>query len=112
FSPEFIYENRWQCATLPAYNTCPDNIIDNRREQEFTESDQNALTKRGINNMRFAQKLVEEGKLIHNKFNYQIPMNVYGRTAYPWLGNWYTSGSTQTGLAKEDIVKFYFGSPC
>lgn len=110
FSPEFVYANRFQCATVPVYNACPNNVIDNRRELEFTESDQAALTKRGINNALQAQKLIDEGKLTHNKHSFQIPMNVIGRSAYYKLGDGYTNGSTKTGLAKEDIAKYYFGN--
>jgi hypothetical protein len=58
FSPEFIRANIYQCATVPVYNTLPNNVIDNMRAVEFTLSDQAALTKRGINNHMFAIILV------------------------------------------------------
>jgi len=109
FSPEFIYANRYQCATVPIYTPfAANNVIDNRRQLEFTESDQNALTKRGINNSLYAQQLIDEGKLIHDKQSFQIPMNVIGRSAYYYLGDQINTGSTRTGLMKEDISKFYF----
>lgn len=108
FSPEFIEANRFQCATMPEYNALPNNIIDNMREEEFTLSDQNALVKRGIKNSVFANQLIDEGKLIHEKHSYMIPMNVCGRTSYYYFGNCATSGSTQTGLAHQDRYKSYF----
>lgn len=108
FSPEFIYANRFQCATLPAVNEMYNNIIDNRREEEFTPSDQAALTKRGINNALFAQQLIDEGKLIHNRHAFNIPMNVIGRSSYYYLSDGITVASTNTGLAPQDIIKGYF----
>jgi len=110
FSPEFVYANRFQCATVPTYYHMPNNVIDNRKQEDFTPSDQSALTKRGIHNALTAQRLVEEGKLIDNRFAFQIPMNVIGRSCYYYLGDGITNGSLRTGLAKEDIVKGYFGS--
>ena len=108
FSPEFIYANRFQCATLPVYNNMHNNIVDNRREEEFTISDQAALTKRGINNAIYANQLIDEGKLIHDKHTFNIPMNVIGRSSYYYLGNGYNIGSTNTGLVPQDIFKGYF----
>lgn len=108
FSPEFIEANKYQCATVPAYNAMQNNVIDNRREEEFTPSDQAALVKRGINNALFAKQLIEEGRLIHEKHEFSIPMNVSGRTSYYYFGDNFTSGSTQTGLAPQDAVKAYF----
>jgi len=84
------------------------NLIDNRRQYEFTPSDQAALTKRGINNALRAQQLVESGELIHDKQSFQVPMNVIGRSSYYYLGNGVDYSSTQTGLMKEDITKSYF----
>jgi hypothetical protein len=108
FSPEFIDANRFQCATLPVYNAIPNNIVDNMREEEFTVSDQAALTKRGINNALFAKQLMEEGKLIHEKHSFIIPMNVCGRTSYYYFGDCAKAGSTQTGLTSTDLYKGYF----
>lgn len=108
FSPEFIYANRFQCATLPAINEMHNNIVDNRREEEFTVSDQAALTKRGINNALFAQQLIDEGKLIHDRSSFNIPMNVIGRSCYYYLGDGISVGSTATGLTQQDIIKGYF----
>jgi hypothetical protein len=108
FSPEFIYANRFQCATVPAYNYCDENVIDNRREMEFTVSDQNALVKRGINNSITAKKLYDDGKIVNKKFSHQIPMNVVGRTSYYYFGDIINTGSTMTGLYKDDVIKGYF----
>jgi hypothetical protein len=108
FSPDFVYANRFQCATVPVYNTLNNNSIDNRRQFEFTESDQNALTKRGINNYLTAQKLLAEGKLIHDKQSFTIPMNVAGRSSYAQFGDTLRTGSTITGLANDDLLKTYF----
>lgn len=108
FSPEFIYNNRYQCATCPVYGPRSLNQIDNRRQLVFTESDQAALTKRGINNALRAQQLINSGDLSHDKQTFQIPMNVIGRTSYYYLGNGVDYSSTQTGLMKEDITKSYF----
>lgn len=108
FSPEFIYNNRYQCATCPVYGTGLLNVIDNRREQEFTPSDQAALIKRGINNSLRAQQMIDSGDLINDKHSFQVPMNVIGRSSYYYLGNGVDYGSTQTGLMKEDITKSYF----
>ena len=108
FSPEFIEANKYQCATIPTYNGMQNNHIDNMREEEFTVSDQTALVKRGIKNALFAKQLIDEGKLIHEKHNFSIPMNVSGRTSYYYFGDNFTSGSTSTGLAPQDAVKAYF----
>ncbi len=108
FSPEFIYANRFQCATLPAVNEMYNNVIDNRREERFTVSDQSALTKRGINNALYAQQLVDEGKLIHDRSSFNIPMNVIGRSCYYYLGDGINIASTATGLMPQDITKGYF----
>lgn len=110
FSPEFVYANRFQCATVPTYYHMPNNVIDNRKQEEFTPSDQNALTRRGIHNALTAQRLIQEGKLMDNRYSFQVPMNVIGRSCYYYLGDGINQGSTRTGLMKEDIVKGYFGS--
>lgn len=108
FSPEFIYANRFQCATLPAFNEMHNNIIDNRREVEFTVSDQAALTKRGINNARFAQQLIDEGKLIHERNHFGIQMSAIGKSSYYYFGDGFNNGGTDTGLVQQDIFKAYF----
>jgi hypothetical protein len=109
FSPEFVYENRFQCATVPAYSNLHENVIDNRKEHDFTFSDQAALTKRGINNSFFAKRLVAEGKLIHETNSFQVPMNVVGKAPYYYLGNgFFDTGNTQTGLSHYEISKGYF----
>lgn len=108
FSPEFIEANRFQCATVPVYNGLDNNVIDNMREVEFTESDQSALTKRGINNYLFAKELMEDGRLIHERHGFNIPMNVCGRTSYYYFGDCATAGSTLTGLHQNDKIKAYF----
>jgi len=109
FSPEFVAANRFQCATVPTYNSLPNNLVDNMRAEEFTISDQASLTKRGINNHLYAQRLIDEGKLINTKYTFSIPMNVYGRTAYYYFGNPDDAGGTQTGLSYYDAFKGYFG---
>jgi hypothetical protein len=108
FPAEFIDANRFQCATVPVYNKYPNNLIDNMRAEEFTESDQAALVKRGIRNSLYAQQLVDEGKLIHDKQSFQIPMNTYGKTSYYYFGNSLNAGSTATGLDPLDAYKGYF----
>jgi hypothetical protein len=108
FSPEFIRANRFQCATTPFYDSSPNNVVDNRREQEFTISDQQALTKRGINNAIAARQFMDTGSLINKKYDSQIPMNVTGRSAYYYLGDGMDVGETRTGLVKDDILKGYF----
>lgn len=112
YPEEFVEACKWQCATVPVYNTCQQNLIDNRRQQEFTLSDQNALVKRGINNALYAHRLVEEGKLNHQKYGYEVPMNLASNPTYYYFGDPYQSGSVQTGLTKYDLTRFYFGSPC
>jgi hypothetical protein len=110
FDPDFIYANRFQCATVPVYDKgALNNEIDNRREDQFTPSSQSALTKRGINNFIMAQRLVDEGRLINDRYAFQIPMNIAGRSAYYYFGDTINGGNTRTGLAKEDITKGYFG---
>ena len=111
FSPAFLYANRFQCATLPAPNLMHNNLIDNRRQEEFTVSDQSALTKRGINNALYAQHLVDTGQLTHTKQAFTIPMNVIGRSSYYYLGDIgdgnVVSGAI-TGLSSYDLFKGYF----
>lgn len=106
FSPEFIYANRFQCATVPVYNQLQNNIIDNNRQEEFTVSDQAALTKRGIKNAFFAKQLIEDGKLIHDKQSINIPMNICGRSCYYYFGD--CTGSDITGLMPQENNKYYF----
>ena len=109
FSPEFIEASRFQCATMPAYNSLPNNLVDNLNEEKFTPSDQMALTKRGINNYFYAQRLIDEGKLIHERQGFSIPMDVYGRSAYYYLGNYIDQAGAVTGLSNYDAYKGYFG---
>jgi len=110
FSPQFVYANRFQCATVPAYyHGHPNNAIDNRREEEFTISDQAALTKRGINNALIAHRLIEEGNLIHDKHSFQIPMSANDKAAYYYFGDCYNCGSTNTGLMAQEMTQGYFG---
>ena len=109
FSPEFIYCNRYQCATSPVYDSGSGNAIDNRRQKEFTPSDQSALTKRGIKNYLFAKQLANENKLGNDTYAFKFPMNVSGRTAYPLLGSqgvYHSPGSP--GVQTIDITKGYF----
>ncbi len=109
FSPEFIYFNRYQCATSPIYDTGSGNAIDNKRQTQFTPSDQTSLTKRGIKNYLLAQQLVNENKLENDKQSFKFPMNVVGRTAYPFRNNqtvYHTPGVQ--GIATQDITKGYF----
>jgi hypothetical protein len=107
FSPEFVYANRFQCATVPAFCTGSNNVIDNRKQFEFTYSDEASLTRRGINNSLFAQELVDEGKIIHNSYAFQIPMNKTGGN-YSYLATQYNDGGTTTGIVQQDITKGYF----
>ena len=57
FSDEFIDNNRFQCVIPAVYNNCVGNVIDNRREEEFTESDQRALVSRNIRNKFLAERV-------------------------------------------------------
>lgn len=109
FSPEFIYANRFQCATVPVYNSLPNNVVDNMREEEFTLSDQAALTRRGINNAKFAQQMIDDGKIIHERHSFSIPMNVCGRSAYYYFGDCNDAGSTENGLGSSNSYKGFFG---
>lgn len=109
FPPEFVRANRFQCATVPVYNDYPNNLVDNRRQENFTESDQAALVKIGIRNAVFAQQLVDDGKLIFERRGFQIPMNVANKsTAYFYFGNNVNIGNTYTGLDPIDANKGYF----
>lgn len=108
FSPEFARKCKYQYATVPVFNCDKNNLIDNMREVEFTESDQRALTSRGINNALHASQLLRDGKLENKKHCFKIPMNVCGRSSYFWLGGCGDHGSTLTGLAPEDASKIFF----
>ena len=110
FSPAFVYANRFQCATVPVYNKLPNNQIDNKREVEFTEATQQALTNRGVKNSFIAQQFIDSGKIINEKNAMTIPMNVFGRSSYYYFGNSTNSGNTNTGLVIDDIAKGYFGT--
>ena len=106
FSPKFVYANRFQCATLPAYNDMPNNQVDNKRQYQFTEATQSALTNRGIKNSIIAKDLISKKKIINDKNGITIPMNVIGRSSYYYFGNF----PINTGLVPQDISKTYFGN--
>jgi hypothetical protein len=98
FDEQFAFNNRYQCATVPLYNCSDNNIIDNMREEEWTESDQKALVSRGIKNATIAKKFIT-----NNSKCYQIPMNVVGGTSYYYFGT--SNASVKTGLNRKDMAK-------
>lgn len=103
FSDEFIENNRFQCAIPAVYNNCPGNVIDNRKEEEFTESDQKALVSRSIRN-----KILAERVTTRRRHKHCIPSNVAFNSTYYYLGD-QNRGSTQTGLYGPNITgKPYF----
>lgn len=105
FSSEFIYNNRFQCALPSVYNNCPSNVIDNRREEEFTESDQKALVLRNIKNIVLAESFVTR---IRHKHSIPSPALLNG-TYYYLGGPENRNGSNQTGLYGGQITgKPYF----
>lgn len=101
FSPEFMYANRFQCAVAPTYNHMPNNVIDNRRQEEFTPSTQEFLTKRGINNYLKAEKLINDGQLLADKQTYQVNSILNERLTSSRV-------TPITGLLKDDIATAYF----
>lgn len=101
FSSEFIDAHKFVCAEAPVYNIMPNNLIDNQRQYEFTDSDQTALIKRGIRNELYAKQLVDEGKLINNTSFGQINAK---QTSYYFNEN----KQYKTGLNPKDLVKAYF----
>lgn len=105
FSEEFVRNNRFQCAIPAVFNDCPGNVIDNRREEEFTESDERALVSRYIRNKFLAERVSTRKKHKHS-----IPSNVASNGTYYYLGGpGNRSGSTQTGLYGPHVTgKSYF----
>lgn len=103
FDDTFLYNNRYQCATVPLYNCCDNNIIDNMREEEWTVSDQKALVSRGIKNAEIANRFVENLSSC-----YYVPMNVVGRPSYYYFGSSRTS--TKSGLQKQDLGRGIWNS--
>jgi hypothetical protein len=105
FSDEFIDNNRFQCVIPAVYNNCVGNVIDNRREEEFTESDQRALVNRNIKNKFLAERVTTR---IRHK--YSIPSNVAQNGTYYYLGGTGNrQGSNQTGLYGPHVTgKPYF----
>jgi hypothetical protein len=105
FSDEFVYNNRFQCAIPAEYNNCPGNVIDNRREEEFTESDQRALVQRNIRNRFLAERVATRRRHRHS-----VPSNVASNGTYYYLGGTGNrQGSNQTGLYGPHITgKPYF----
>lgn len=109
FNPEFVHRNRFQCATVPYINACPNNVIDNMREEDFTVSDQRSLVARGVKDYESARLLYEEGKITNDRHNFRIEMNKCGLvSSYPKLGHCNTVGTTATGLRSFDQVKGYY----
>lgn len=105
FSDEFRYNNRFQCAIPATYNNCPGNVIDNRREEEFTESDQRALVQRNIRNKFLAERVATRRRHKHS-----VPSNIASNGTYYYLGGTGNNqGSNQTGLYGPHITgKSYF----
>lgn len=100
FSSEFIYNNRFQCALPAVYDNCPSNVIDNRREEEFTESDQRALVLRNIKNIVTAEQFTTR---IRHKHSIPSPATMNG-TYYYLGGPENRNGSNQTGLYGPQIT--------
>lgn len=105
FSEEFIDNNRFHCAIPAVYNHCPGNLIDNRREEEFTESDQRALVSRNIRNKFLAERVTTRIRYANS-----IPMSTAQNGTYYYIGgSGNRSGSNQTGLYGPNITgKPYF----
>jgi hypothetical protein len=105
FSEEFIYNNRFQCVEPAVYNECPGNLIDNRREEEYTEFDQRYLVSNSIRNSELARMVSTKRRHKHS-----IPMSVAGNGTYFYLGGTGNrQGSNQTGLYGPHITgKPYF----
>lgn len=100
FSSEFIDKHRFLCAEAPVYNTMPNNVIDNQRQYEFTESDQAALTKRGIKNALYAKQLIDEGKLINNTATEQINQNA--------KSYYFSNKQYKTGLSTNTLNAYFY----
>jgi hypothetical protein len=105
FSDEFIDNNRFQCVVPAVYNNCPANVIDNRREEEFTESDQRSLVSRNIRNKFLAERVTTKRKHAHS-----IPSNIAQNGSYYYVGGTGNrSGAVQTGLYGAQVTgKPYF----
>jgi hypothetical protein len=105
FSDEFIDNNRFQCVIPAVYNNCVGNVIDNRREEEFTESDQRALVNRNIKNKILAERVTTRIRHKHS-----IPSNIAQNGTYYYLGGTGNrQGSNQTGLYGPNVTgKPYF----
>ena len=104
-SKEFLENNRFQCAIPATYNNCVGNLIDNRKEEEFTESDQRALVSRNIRNIILAERFSSRDRHKHS-----IPSSAARSGAYYYLGGvGNRQGSNQTGLYGPHITgKPYF----
>ena len=105
FSEEFINNNRFQCVIPAVYNNCPNNVIDNRREEEFTVSDQKALVSRNIRNRILAERVTTRRRHKHS-----IPMSTAQNGTYYYIGgSGNRQGSNMTGLYGPHITgKPYF----
>ena len=108
FSPEFVHDSRYQCATVPAYDLYRGNQIDNRREFEFTLSSQSALTKRGVANAVLAQRMIDQGQLQADTYGFSVPMNAINKSPYYYLGDGNNYGGELTGLLATDRMTGYF----
>ncbi len=97
FSDDFIFANRYQCATVPVFNCCPENVVDNMHEHEWTESTQKALVARKINNERTARRFIVNKSKCH-----YIPMDKSGGTSY-YKYTAHHSASYRSGLVKEEL---------
>lgn len=108
FSEQFIDENRYQCATVPQYLNVPNNfVIDNMREQEFTESDQRSLVMRGVKSAELSRKTINRVRHAH-----VIPASTAGKSAYYYFGS-ENRGSTITGLPTYELTsRISMGDPC
>lgn len=109
FSPEFVESNRFQCASVPCFNSYPNNVVDNMRQEEFTESDQRALTQRGIKNALYAKELIKDGKLSYNSYTYSQPSNAATNNNYYYFGGGHSNG-VNTGLTSHDSRRGLFPS--
>ena len=108
FPPEFIEASRYQCATVTTYNRMPNNAVDNRQMELFTPSDQAALVRRGVKNMAYAKMLLDDGKIQHDLYGYNIPSSVAGNPSYYYMNNGSYNGNTNVGLPNQDTIKAYF----
>lgn len=109
FPQSFVKKNKYQCATVPYINECPNNLIDNMREQDFTISDQKSLTMRGVKSYEAAKLMQNKGAITNDRYKFRIESDACGKTAYYKLGNCNNVGSTEVGLLPSDQAKGYFG---